>query len=55
MDCLSKYKNFPCEIVTDITRPTNNLFKNQKADTSDLSWFLNLRYVIKNYPELDDK
>lgn len=37
MDCLSKYKNFPCEILADITRSTKNMFKNQKADTSDLS------------------
>lgn len=55
MDCLSKYKNFFCEIVTDITRSTKNMLKNQKADTSDLSLFLNIQYVITNHPALDDK
>lgn len=55
MDCLSKYKNFLCEIVTDITRSTKNMLKNQKADTSDLSLFLNIQYVITNHPALDDK
>lgn len=55
MDCLRKYKNFLCETVTDITRSTKNMFKNQKAGTSDLSLFLNIQYVIKNHPALGDK